>query len=218
MDCPIILQHLEKAKNSLDEDLSLHCKPVGVHTYQTSSTIMSSIQDKSLITAQNGLDILAIAQQLESSCCQQGIYRMKYCQSATVADLKATKEAILNNILDDICSRVSPVSTGCSNSGSKRHGKYQARLHIPFAAAKEMAVWTMLCNFPRLLKSDLYLQQRKNFNGGNENDTAEGDASFAMTRMDKDECAIFLLQTCLEILAHSPFNKNVLLTTGRKPK
>ena len=218
VDCPIILQHLEKAKNSLDEDLSLHCKPVGVHTYQTSSTIMSSIQDKSLITAQNGLDILAIAQQLESSCCQQGIYRMKYCQSATVADLKATKEAILNNILDDICLRVSPVSPGCSDSGRKRHGKYRARIHIPFAAAKEMAVWKMLCNFPRLLKSDSYLQQRKNFNGCDENDIAEGDASFTITRTDKDECAIFLLQTCLEILAHSPFNKNVLLTTSRKPK
>ena len=192
VECPIILKLLEKAKNNLHGDLSLHCNPVGVHIYKTSSAIMSSNQAKSFITAHNAVDILAIAQQLESSCCQQGIYRicqMKYCQSATAADPKATKEAILK----DICSRVSSDYPGCWNSGSMRH--------VPFAAAQKMAVWTMLCNFPRLLKSDSYLQQRKSFNGGDENDTAEGDASFAITRTDKDECAIFVLQACLEILA-----------------
>jgi len=71
-----ISQCLKKATDNLDESLSMFCKPIGVHIYK--SSIVSS-NSKSRITAQNGLDILAVAQQLEcSQFNQQSLYHLKY--------------------------------------------------------------------------------------------------------------------------------------------
>ena len=107
--------------------------------------ISGIILSNALITPDSGLDILAVAQQLEqSSCCSVG---------------------------------------------------------TPFVAAKTIAIYTMLRNFPAVLKSYSYLRQIKDCSEEDDIDT-----SFT-TQASRDESAILLLQTCLEGLACSLFNK-----------
>lgn len=187
MDCPIGLECLEKAK--MIHDPTLYCEPAGVHTYKSSSTFIS---DGGLITPESALDILAVAQQLEqsSSSSQQELYRIKFYQSGNkIDDPKKTMSSCVgwnNNINSD-----KEVGTGY--------------ISTPFAAAKIMAIWSMLRNFPAVIKSDSYLRQ---INNDDEDDIAEVDASFtAGAHPGNDECATLLLETCLEELARSPFNK-----------
>ena len=49
-------------------------------------------------------------------------------------------------------------------------------ISVPFAAAKMMAVWIMLRDFPAVIKSESYMRQIKS---DNDDDIAEVDASFS---------------------------------------
>eukprot|EP00571_Detonula_confervacea_P004529 CAMPEP_0172327472 /NCGR_PEP_ID=MMETSP1058-20130122/59675_1 /TAXON_ID=83371 /ORGANISM="Detonula confervacea, Strain CCMP 353" /LENGTH=627 /DNA_ID=CAMNT_0013044537 /DNA_START=151 /DNA_END=2031 /DNA_ORIENTATION=- len=172
MNCPIGLQCLEKAKVSNDTDgSSSYCEPVGVYTYKTSAFSMLSSQIGSLVTPESALDILAVAQQLESSSSQQGIHRIKFWRSETIDNPNSTFGGWNRDADKDI---------GCTSA--------------PFAAAKMMAISIMLRNFPEVVRSDSYLRQIKSDN--DEDHMAEVDAPFTTgTQAGYDEHAILLLQT-----------------------
>jgi len=189
IDCPIHLQCFEKAKKNLENDglPPLYCEPVGVYAYKTSTFIMSSSQS-GLITPESAIDVLAVAQQLEqSSSCQQGLYAMKYCRSGSIEDPNSTMTM--------------PAFGGWNIDAEKDIGA--GCITVPFAAAKMMAIWIMLRDFPAVIRSDSYLRQIKSDN--DEDDIAEVDDSFVIgARAGNDEDAILLLRTCLEELACSP--------------
>jgi hypothetical protein len=165
--CPAGIQCLEKAKLNLGDGLSLHCEPVGVTLYGC----MSSNENGGLITPESGLDVLAVAQQLEQSSCQD-FYRTEFYRSGTIYESHPTIASY-----ERWNQYAIPAECVCA----------------PFTAAKVMAVSIMLRNFPAVIKSESYLRQIKS----DDDDVAEGDDSFNNGLAGNDKYAIFLLQTCL---------------------
>lgn len=185
MDCPIQQKCLENANMNIDN--SFYCKPAGVYAYKPYAILSS--KSGGLITPESAIDVLAVAQQLEQSLsCQEGsFYAIKYCRSGSLVDGNSTM--------------ATPTFGGWTIDMSKEKA---GCISVPFAAAKMMAVWIMLRDFPAVIKSESYMRQ---INGDNDDDIAEGDASFSpRARSGNDEDAILLLQTCLGVLSCSPFN------------
>jgi hypothetical protein len=179
---------LDSAKINLGDDKKhFYCEYVGVYVLKTATPVKMSLDGACLITPENGLDILAIAQQLEqSSCCRREHYGLKFCCSGGNAVFKPTSS----------CGVL-------SNNRGKVVGTTEC-IFGPFAAAKMMAVWIMLQNFPAVVRGKSYLNQINR--GDTEDDNMdEVDESFTKkTDAGKDKFAILLLQTCLEELACSP--------------
>ncbi len=164
------------------------CEYNGVYIYETETFVKTTTDSTGLITPENCLDILAIAQQLEqSSCSQRDLYGLKYCYSSATNDgFKSTSS----------CGDIS------IDDGKVIHAEFCAL--APFAAAKMIAVWVMLRNFPAVVRSKAYLHQ---IDGGDDDKYLdEVDAAF-IKRPDAENVtlAIRLLQTCLEELACSPY-------------
>ena len=200
------LQCLEKAKDNLNESMSMFCKPIGVHIYK--SSIVSS-NSKSKITAQNGLDILAVSQQLEcSQFNQQSLYHLKYNQPSTSSTHNGSSNSSLSNQFDHISlrreesnkDRVTTKSTEKISIMEKDNNNTDEYMSVPFAAVKSMAVRSMLSNFPVVLKSESYARQCKNNSYQEEADIDEIDESFTASQADKNENGVLLLQACLEEL------------------
>ncbi len=164
------------------------CEYAGFYIYETRTFVKTTTDNTGLITPENCLDILAIAQQLEqSSCFQRNLYGLKYCYSSGTNNCLTSTSSCGDVSIDD---------------GKVVHSDYCVL--APFAAAKLIAVWMMLRNFPAVVRSKAYLHQ---IDGGDEaNDYDEVDATF-VKRPDAENVtlAIPLLQTCLEELACSPY-------------
>jgi len=199
------LQCLEKARDNLDESLSVFCKPIGVHIYK--SSIVSS-NSKLTHTAQNGLDILAVAQQLEcSQFNQQSLYHLKYNRpNSNSSTNNGSSMSSLSSQFDHTSLQGEFNKAGVTIQSTKKipimekdndDTKYMS---VPFAAVKSMAVRSMLSNFPVVLKSESYARQCKNNSYQEEADMDEIDASFTASQTDKNENGVLLLQACLEEL------------------
>ena len=198
------LQCLEKARDNLNESLSMFCKPIGVHIYK--SSIVSS-NSKSIITAQNGLDILAVAQQLEHSSQfnQQSLHHLKYKRPSSNSTINGSSMSSLSNQFDHISLRDESNKDGVTTQYTTNKISIMERednaeyISVPFAAAKSMSVRSMLCNFPVVLKSESYARQCKSNSYQEEEDMDEIDASFS-SQADKNKNGVLLLQACLEEL------------------
>jgi hypothetical protein len=164
--CPARIQCLEKAKLNLDDGLSLHCEPAGVTFYGC----LSSNENGGLVTPESGLIILAVAQQLEQSSCQD-FYRTEFYPSGTIYESHLTIASYERWNQDVI-----PAECLCT----------------PFTAAKVMAILIMLQNFPAGIRSESYLHQINS----NDDNVAKGDDLFNNGLAENDKYEIFLLQTC----------------------
>ena len=173
--CPAGIQCLDKGKHNLDDGLSLHCEPVGVTFY---GCFVFSNENGSLITPESGLDVLAMAQQLEQSSCHD-FYRTELYRSGTIND---PNPAIASY---DRWNKKNAIPDGC--------------VCTPFSAAKVMAVSIMLRNFTAVIKSESYLRQINS----DDDAVAGGDDSFNKGQAGNDKFAIFLLQTCLSSMQPS---------------
>ena len=199
------LQCLEKARDNLNESLSMFCQPIGVHIYK--STIVSS-NSRSIITAQNGLDILAVAQQLEHSSQfdQQSLYHLKYNRPSSNITINGSSVSSLSNQFDHISLQGESNKDGATKQSTEKISIMEKDndeteyMSVPFAAAKAMSVRSMLSNLPVVLKSESYARQCKNNSGQEEEDMDEIDASFSISQADKNENCVLLLQACLEEL------------------
>jgi len=198
------LQCLEKARDNLDESLSMFCQPNGVHIYK--SSVVSS-KSKSIITAQNGLDILAVAQQLEcSQFNQQSLYRLKNNLPSTNSTNNGLSKSSLSNQFEHISlqgeSNKDEVTTQSIEKISimEKDNDDTEYMSVPFVAAKSMAVRSMLSNFPVVLKSESYARQCKNNSYQEEADMDEIDDESFTSQADKNENGVLLLQACLEEL------------------
>jgi len=198
-------QCLEKARDNLDESLSMFCKPIGVHIYK-SSIVSSNCRSK--ITAQNGLDILAVAQQLEHSSQfnQQSLYHLKYNRPSSNSTINGSSISSLSNQFDHISLQGESNKDGATTQSTKKISIMEKDnddteyMSVPFAAAKSMSVRSMLCNFPVVLKSESYARQCKSNSYQEEEDMDEIDASFSISQADKNKNGVLLLQACLEEL------------------
>ncbi|KAL3766567.1 hypothetical protein ACHAW5_003870 [Stephanodiscus triporus] len=181
--CPVGIQCLEKAKNNLDDGLSLHCEPVGVFFY---GCFVSPNENGGLITPESGLDIISIARQLEQSSCNQDFYRTEFYRSGIASYERRNKDAIPDGY---VCA--------------------------PFAAAKIMAVWVMLRNFPKCMRSDAYLRQIK---WDDDDNVAKGDDLFTTKKQaGDDKYAVFLLESCLqELHAAQPLKNDRLRVQSKR--
>jgi len=198
------LQYLEKVKDNLNESISMFCQPIGVHIYK--SSVVSS-NSRSIITAQNSLDILAVAQQLEcSQFNQQSLYHLKYNRpSSTSSTHNGSSNSSLSNLFDHISLQGEPNKDGATTQPTKKipimgnDNNDTEYMSVPFAAVKSMAVRSMLSNFPVVLKSESYARQCKDNSHQEEADMDEIDESFT-SQADKNENGVLLLQACLEEL------------------
>jgi len=193
----------EKARDNLDESLSMFCKPIGVHIYKSSIVSSSS---KSIITAQNGLDILAVAQQLEcSQFNQQSLYHLKYNQPSTSSTHNGSSNSSLSNQFEHVSLQGESNKDGVTTQSTKKISIMEKDnddteyMSVPFAAVKSMAVRSMLSNFPVVLKSESYARQCKCNSYQEEAYMDEIDESFT-SQADKNENGVLLLQACLEEL------------------
>ncbi|KAL9184899.1 hypothetical protein ACHAXT_002676 [Thalassiosira profunda] len=183
IECPVQRQCLDNAKKDLnDDDLAMHCEPVGVYSYKSHMTVASTSSD--LVTPDTALDVLAVAQQLEQFSCEEGSYALKSCVSHSTIE----EESML-------CMPTS----ACRKMATKRDAAPEG-ISAPFAAAKMAAVHTMLRDFPSVVKSDSYLRH-----SSSNNDAGEEDGAFGTGRIGYGDDAILLLRTCLDELASNPF-------------
>ena len=162
----------------------MHCEPVGVYSYKTSSLALTTSNPSDLVTPDTALDVLAVAQQLEQSSCEKGSYALKACASHSTIE----EESMM-------CMRTS----ACRKMATKRDPTPEG-ISAPFAAAKMAAVHTMLRDFPSVVKSDSYLRHARN-----NNDAGGEDGAFGTGRIGYGDDAILLLRTCLDELASNPF-------------
>ena len=172
-------------------DKSSYCYYAGVYRYKTETAVITSIDRASLITTDNCLDVIAIAQQLESSsCCSREHYGLKYCYSSGMNDGCKPRSAC-----------------GGLNNDSETVGDTDVRILAPFDAAKMMAVGEMLRNYPAVLRSKSYLHQiSSDCDDDGDNNWNEVDTAFAkQPDARNDQLTIRLLQTCLEELGRSPY-------------
>ena len=188
IDCPIWLQCFERAEKNLGNDSpSLYCEPVGVYAYSLHVHNVVKINWSHHAKKCNwcpcrcstiGAVFLSPAGTSHDEILSIWVYwRPKFNNDYAIS---LWLDYADNNI-----------GAGC--------------ISVPFASTKMMAIWTMLCDFPAVIRSDSYLRQIKS--DDDEDDIAQVDDSFAIGWPGDDEDSILLVRTCLEELACSPFNK-----------
>lgn len=183
--------HMDFERINHDECQSSYCEYAGFYIYETGPFMKSSIDSAGLVTPENCLDVLAIAQQQEhSSCCQKELYGLRFYYSSGMSS--------------DCCKSTLPC--GDMNIKGRKVADTDFFVLAPFAAAKIASIWTILRNFSAVVKSKAFMHQVGSDGGNDENDLDEVDAAFTkQPSAGNDKLAIRLLQTCLEELACSPY-------------